>query len=62
MKYTDLPKRWQKIALQMEEDFVREGIEELAEMESIPEALRETEYEVVRDEEGEEKLIKAMKA
>jgi len=59
MKYADLPRRWQKIALQMEENFVREGIEELAEMGRTPEALQEIEYEVVRDEEGEEKLIKA---
>lgn len=59
MKYADLPRRWQKIALQMEEDFYREGIEELAEMEGTPEVLKEIEYEVVRDEEGEEKLIKA---
>ncbi len=59
MKYADLPRRWQKIALQMEENFVREGIEELAEMGRTPESLQEIEYEVVRDEEGEEKLIKA---
>jgi len=63
MKYSELPKKWQKIALQREIDWCQEGINQIAKEEQIiPDIITkdsqevkdsidlDREYELVKDE------------